>query len=77
MRPKPRDHDEAKKKVLQSAGNRDRPILIGEVSVMLGAWSLTETEDLLKDMVDDGSLREITPKEARRFSRTHGYLRCK
>jgi len=78
MRPRPKDIDRAKERVLRFAKDWDRPIMIGEVSVMLGVWSLDETEELLNEMVDDDkTLRKITPKEARRFRRNHGYLRCK
>jgi len=79
MQPKPpSDRNEAKQKVLRFAAKKaDRPILIGEVSMELrGLWSLAASEDLLKEMVDDGLLREVTPEESRQFD-CFGYFRCK
>lgn len=74
----PEGRNEAKERVLLFAAKKaDRPILIGEVSMELrGVWSLAASEDLLKEMVGDGLLREVTPEESRRFD-CFGYFRCK
>ena len=65
--------DEAKTAILKVAPKEGRPLLIGEASLMLGAWSLAETEEIIQEMVSEGSIREATPQEARRFGCSWGY----
>lgn len=77
MRSRRKTPEEAKAVVLNLASRHHRPILIGEVSVMLGTWSLEETEQLINEMVEDGDLRKINAKEAWKFGRETGYLRRK
>jgi hypothetical protein len=50
------------------------PILSGAVSLMFGWWStLRGTEELLDEMVHDGTLRQATKEECRRADIRQGY----
>ena len=67
--------DQQKQSILDHAKKRDpRPILTGEVALMLGWWaSLRDTEAVLDDMVKDGVLRFVTNEECLTFGVRHGY----
>lgn len=53
--------EEARKKVLELAYRREKPLLVGEASISISPlWSLSETLDLLWEMVDRGELRPAT-----------------
>jgi len=68
--------DEAKERIL--TGPRKRILLVGDVALLLGPlWSLVETEALLYEMVQEGSLRTLTTEEKHRLDTRHGFLRCK
>lgn len=69
--------EEAKDAILQFAAHKGRPIVIGEAAIMLGAWSLSETEELMREMVDEKTLRPTTKEEGRRFSTSFGFVRCR
>lgn len=70
--------EEAKEAILRLADKKEgRPFLVGEASLMLGSWSLRETEALIEEMVGEGLIREATKDESWHFDCPFGYLRCK
>ena len=73
MNPSP---DEQKNTILAYAHKRlPRPILIGEMAVLLGWWAtLKDTEIIMNEMVAEGLLRCLTEEERRGFGIRHGYL---
>ena len=77
MRFRRKTPEEAKVAVMDLASRHHRPIMIGEASVMLGTWSLEETESLILELVEEGRLRETTKEECWNFGCSQGYLRCK
>ena len=77
MRFRRKTPEEAKAAVMELAKRHHRPIMIGEASVMLGTWSLEETESLMGELVEEGRLRKTTEKECWDFGCSLGYVRCK
>lgn len=59
--PKKLTPDEAREALLKLAYRRERPVLVGEATLVLGEyWSLAETGALLWDLVHEGALRAAT-----------------
>ena len=51
-----------------------KPILIGRLAIGVGWWwSIADTEVLLKQMVAEGILRELTEEERQQFDVRFGY----
>jgi len=68
--------DQAKERIL--TGPHRRILRVGDVALLLGPlWSLVETEALLHEMVQEGTLRGLTDEEKRQLDTRHGFVRCK
>ena len=63
---------DAKKAILRHIERREKRLLIGEASLVLGPnWGLKETEELLDEMVEEGTFRVDL------IDHRKNYLRCK
>lgn len=64
----------ARERALDYIKQRARPVLIGEVSIAIGAlWSLEETEELLLQMVGENLIRRLTPDECQAYKVQEGF----
>jgi hypothetical protein len=52
---------------------RHRPVLIGQISTELNCM-LSEAEDFLAQLCEEGVIRELLPEEARKYGLQHGYV---
>lgn len=60
--PRKKTTEEARQRVLQHARDFQRPFPSGPIAVALH-MSLAEAESLLTDMVQEGTIRRLTPRE--------------
>lgn len=73
-----KDRDKAKRKVLDYAERKERPILVGEVSLLLGdLCRLKAAEALISELVREGELRPTTVFENQSYDIRLGFVRCK
>jgi len=71
-------HEEAKKALLRYLDRKRGPLLVGEAAVTLGPlWSFKETEVVLAELVEEGSLRLAREDEKGDFEVQTAYVRCK
>jgi hypothetical protein len=68
--------DEAKSEILRMMERSERPVLIGIASTQLPCWTIQETEQVFQELLADGSIRQISPVERKRFDIQEGYVRA-
>jgi hypothetical protein len=67
--------DEAKQTILSMVTLSQKPLLIGVAAMRLGyCWSLTETEDLFQELLDEGRIRAISKDEMVRYDLRDGFV---
>lgn len=73
-----KDRTKAKLKVLALAEKRERPILVGEVSLLLGEYCrLEDAERIVYELVAEGKLRPVTEAESKKYDVKWGFMWCR
>ena len=68
----------AKEQVIDYARDRESPIMVGEVALMLGPLcTISEALSVLAELESEGLVRPLTKAEQKKFDRRMGYIWCK
>lgn len=77
MPPRPKlTKADAKEEILKLLRRSVRPLLIGTASLHLGGfWTLEVTEVVFRELIEEGRIRELSPKECAAVGVVEGFVR--
>ena len=64
----------AREKALWLFTRTERPVLVGQLCLLLPYYSLDEAESILMDLMVEGKIRLLTDKEKKHFDVRHGFM---